>query len=44
MKKKSKRPFRQNRLGSFYKDGHAKTKNVRDRMAKIMDAYKKRSY
>ena len=31
-------------IGSFYKDGHAKTKNVRDRMAKIMDAYKKRSY
>lgn len=31
-------------IGSFYKDGHAKTKSVRDRMAKIMDAYKKRSY
>mgnify|MGYP003110861461 CR=1 FL=1 len=31
-------------LGSFYKDGHSKTKNVRDRMAKIMDAYKKKGY
>ena len=31
-------------IGSFYKDGHAKTKKVRDRMAKIMDSYKKRSY
>jgi len=44
MKKKSKRPAGAFRLGSFYKDGHTKTKNVRDRMAKIMDAYKKRSY
>ena len=31
-------------IGSFYKDGHSKTKNVRDRVAKIMDSYKKRSY
>jgi len=44
MNKKSKRPLGNYRLGSFYKDGHAKTKTVRDRVAKIMDAYKKRSY
>ncbi len=31
-------------LGSFYKDGHARTKSVRDRMAKIMDSYKKPRY
>ena len=44
MNKKSKRSLGNYRLGSFYKDGHAKTKTVRDRVAKIMDAYKKRSY
>lgn len=38
--------FRANRrpLGSFYKDSHSKTKYVRDRVSKLMDAYKKRSY
>ena len=28
----------------LYKDGTPKTKSVRDRMAKIMDAYKKKGY
>lgn len=44
MNKKSKRPLGSYRLGSFYKDGTPKTKSVRDRMAKIMDAYKKKGY
>lgn len=44
MNKKSKRPLDSYRLGSFYKDGTIKTKNVRDRVAKIMDAYKKKGY
>jgi len=44
MKKRSKRAAGAYRLGSFYKDGHARTKSVRDRMAKIMDSYKKPRY
>lgn len=44
MKKKSKRPLGSYRLGSFYKDGTPRTKNIRDRVAKIMDAYKKKGY
>ena len=39
MKRKKKRD-----LGSFYKDGHAKTGYVRDRLAKIMDGMKKPKY
>lgn len=44
MKKRSKRPLDQRRLGSFYKTDNPRTKKVRERVAKIMDAYKKRSY
>ena len=44
MKKRSKRAAGAYRLGSFYKDGHARTKSVRARMAKIMDSYKKPRY
>ena len=47
---KSRRKFepgyrrRSRRLGSFYKDGHAKTGYVRDRLAKIMDGMRKPKY
>ena len=44
MKKRSKRPVDKFRLGSFYKSENPRTKSVRDRVAKIMDSYKKRSY
>ena len=44
MQKRSNRAAGAYRLGSFYKDGHARTKSVRDRMAKIMDSYKKPRY
>lgn len=44
MKKRSKRPVDKFRLGSFYKSDNPRTKKVRDRVAKIMDSYKKRSY
>lgn len=37
--------FRKRRkLGTFYKDGHAKTGYVRDRLAKIMDGARKPKY